>query len=114
VGHVKQWGLEADDTQSLRAQFYVPWMQMPDQYVAMTPSGAGMVVRSAGDEAGLFDSIRRASTQMSSQQVIFSSQTMEHLIADSLASQRFSVILLAVFAALAMGLATVGIYGVIS
>jgi predicted permease len=114
VGHVKQWGLEADDTQSLRAQFYVPWMQMPDQYVAMTPSGAGMVVRSAGSGAGLFDSIRRASTQMSSQQVIYGTQTMEQLIADSLASQRFSMILLAGFAALAMGLATVGIYGVIS
>ena len=73
-----------------------------------------MVVRSAGSEAGLFDSIRRASTQMSSQQVIFGAQTMEHLVADSLASQRFSMILLTVFAALAMGLATVGIYGVIS
>jgi predicted permease len=114
VGHVKQWGLEADDTESLRAQLYIPWMQMPDEYIAMTPSGAGMVVRSAGSEAGLFDSVRRASTQMSSQQVIFGAQKIDQLIADSLARQRFSMILLVVFAALALGLAMVGIYGVIS
>jgi len=114
VGHVKQWGLDVDDTQSLRAQLYIPCMQMPDEYVARAPSGAGMVVRSAGTDAGLFDSIRRASAQMSNQQVIYGTQTLDQLIADSLATQRFSMILLATFAALALGLATVGIYGVIS
>jgi predicted permease len=114
VGHVKQWGLDADDTQSLRAQFYIPCTQMPDQYIARAPSGAGMVVRSAGTEAGLLDSIRRISAQMSNQQVIFGAQTMDSLISDSLASRRFSMILLAVFAVLALVLAGVGIYGVIS
>jgi predicted permease len=114
VGHVKQWGLEAEDTQSLRAQIYVPWMQMPDQYIAMAPSGVGMVVRGGGTEAGLFDSIRHVSKQMSSQQVIYGTQRMEQLIANSLATQRFSMIMLAVFAALAMALAAVGIYGVTS
>jgi predicted permease len=114
VGHVKQWGLDADDTQSLRAQFYVPCMQMPDQYIARAPSGAGMVARSAGTEAGLLDSVRRISAQMSHQQVIFGSQTMDSLISDSLASRRFSMSLFAIFAVLALVLASVGIYGVIS
>ena len=114
VGHVKQWGLDADDTQSLRAQLYIPWMQMPDEYVARAPSGAGMVVRSARPDAALSDLIRRASAQMSNQQVIYGTQTMDHLISDSLATQRFSMILLAAFAALALVLASVGIYGVVS
>jgi len=114
VGHVKQWGLDADDTNSLRAQFYVPCMQMPDQYIASAPSGAGMVVRSSGADAGLFDTIRGASVQMSNQQVIYGKQTMDELITESLASQRFSMILLGVFALLALVLASVGIYGVIS
>jgi putative ABC transport system permease protein len=114
VGHVKQWGLDADDTNSLRAEFYVPWMQMPDQYVVGAASGAGMVVRASGTEAGLLDAIRRTSHQMSNQQVIYGMQTMDELIAESLSSQRFSMILLAVFASVALALASVGIYGVIS
>jgi predicted permease len=114
VGHVKQWGLDADDTQSLRAQLYVPWIQMPEEYVARAPSGAGMVVRSAGNGAGLFDAIRHASARMSNQQVIYGTQTMDELITESIATQRFSMILLAAFAALALVLASVGIYGVVS
>jgi ABC-type antimicrobial peptide transport system permease subunit len=51
---------------------------------------------------------------MSNQQVIFGTQTMDSVISDSVASQRFSMILLAVFAGLALTLAGVGIYGVIS
>ena len=113
VGHVKQWGLDADDSQALRAQFYIPWMQMPDEYIAMAPTGASMVVRS-GSGSGLLDSIHVASSQMSSEQVIFGAQTMEELIAESLATRRFSMILLAIFAGLALSLATIGIYGVTS
>ena len=51
---------------------------------------------------------------MSNQQVIFGAQTMDSLVSESVASQRFSMILLVVFAALALCLAAVGIYGVIS
>src|SRR5437773_11910424 len=45
---------------------------------------------------------------------MFSVQTMEEIIADSLAARRVSMIVLCVFAALALGLASMGIYGVIS
>jgi len=51
---------------------------------------------------------------MSNEQVIFGVQTMDELISRSLATQQFSMILLIVFASLALLLATVGIYGVIS
>ena len=114
VGHVKQWGLDTDDQQSLRSGLYIPCMQMPDAFVAMTPSGSAVLVRSDGSSSGLLDSIRHVSAQMSNQQVIYGAQTMDSLISDSLASRRFSMILLAVFAALALLLASVGIYGVTS
>jgi ABC-type antimicrobial peptide transport system permease subunit len=71
-------------------------------------------VRSDKFATGLLDSIRHVSQQMSSEQVIFSPQSMEAIIADSLAERRFSMILLGTFAALALLLASVGIYGVLS
>jgi predicted permease len=114
VGHVRQWGLATDDQQSLRSDLYIPCMQMPNDFVAMTPSGSALVVRTRDASAGLLDSIRHLSAQMSNQQVIFGAQTMDSLLSDSVASQRFSMILLVVFAALALLLAAVGIYGVIS
>ena len=114
VGHVKQWGLDTDDTEKLRAQFYIPCMQMPDAFVAMQASGSAVIVRSSKAGAGLLDSIRHASQQMSGEQIIFGPQSMDQIIADSLAQRRFSMILLGSFAALALLLASVGIYGVIS
>jgi predicted permease len=114
VGHVKQWGLDSDDHWQLRAQIYIPCMQTPDAFIVRQPSGSTVVVRSDEGTTGLLDSIRRVSQQMSSEQVIFGVQTMENVIADSLAERRFSMILLGSFAALALLLASIGIYGVIS
>jgi predicted permease len=114
VGHVKQWGLDMDDTQQLRAQFYLPCMQMPDGFIAMTPSGSAMIMRSDAAAAGLIDSIRHASQQVSNELVIFGPQSMDDMIAGSLARRRFSMILLVVFATVALLLASIGIYGVIS
>jgi len=114
VGHVKQWGLDMDDQQALRTQLYLSCMQMPDDFIGMIPSGTGVVVRSEGATPPLFDSIRHTSQQMSNQQVIYGAQTMDGIISGSLASRRFSMILLGVFATLALVLASIGIYGVIS
>ena len=114
VAHVKQWGLDMDDSQSLRAQLYLSWMQMPDSFVAMAPTGSAMVIRATSARPGLFDAIRQTSAQLSSQQIIYGAQSMDSIVASSLATRRFAMILLGAFAALALGLAVVGIYGVIS
>ncbi len=112
VGHVKQWGLDGGG-QSLQAQLYEPFRQ-----VSGNPSGVSVVVRAEGvagtTGAALFDSIRRAVQNQHSQNVIFTPQTMNEAIADSLAERRFSMTLLNAFAVVALLLASVGLYGVIS
>jgi predicted permease len=114
VGHVKQWGLDLDDFESLRSELYLPCMQMPDEFIAMAPSGSMAVIRSDSTSAGLVNAVRRGIAEMSSQQVMFDAQTMDSLIAQSLSSRRFSMILLLLFASLALLLASIGIYGVVS
>ena len=113
VGHVKQWGLDSDDTQQLRAELYIPEVQMPDDYIKAVSSTA-FVVRVAGDPAASFASVRHVAQEMSDQQVIYGEETMEQVVSRSIASHRFLMILLAAFAALAVILASVGIYGVVS
>jgi predicted permease len=114
VRHVKQWGLELDDSQVLRAQMYIPLMQTANDFIAMTPTGTPVVLRYEGAAPAILDSVRRISTQMNSEQVISGAQTMEEIVSDSLATRRFSMIVLAAFAALALLLASLGIYGVVS
>jgi len=113
VGHVKQWGLDRDDKEDLRAQLYTPFMQLTDQAMSLSVSGLGVIVRTQGT-APVFESIRRASRAISTQHVVFSPQTMDEIIDGSLAERQFTLILLAVFAGLALVLASVGIYGVVS
>jgi predicted permease len=114
VGHVKQWGLDADDNRVLRAQLYLPFMQMPDVAMALVPAGTSVVVRSNGTVPGLFDSIRHGVQEINSQHVVYSAETMDEIISSSLAARRFSMILFIAFASLALLLSSVGIYGVIS
>jgi len=113
VRHVKQWGLDTDDTQQLRAELYLPEVQMPDDYIKAVSSTA-FVIRVAGDPAASFGSIRRVAEGMSNQQVIYGEETMERVVSRSIGSHRFVMILLAAFATLAVILASVGIYGVVS
>jgi predicted permease len=109
VGHVKQWSLDADEKQSLQAQLYLPFRQLG------VPSRVSVVMRGkGGSESTLFDAVRRVVQSQHSQNVVFGAQTLNEVIADSLAAQRFSMMLLNAFAVVALALASVGLYGVIS
>jgi predicted permease len=116
VGHVNQWGLDSDLKEELRAQIYFSCLQMPDDYIVGVPGGGGtfMAVRSALPAEQLVDALRRTSREINSDQAVYNVQTMDSVISASLAARRFSMILLASFAGLALLLSSIGIYGVVS
>jgi predicted permease len=113
VRHVRQWGLDADSGE-LQAQLYRPFMQLSDGAMKQAPSGVSYALRFSPTAHTGFDAIRRRLQQANAEQAVYTPQTMDEIISTTLATRRLSMILLTTFAVLALTLASIGIYGVIS
>jgi len=98
---VRQKGLHADP----RAEAYVCYTQWPSRY-------ASLIVRGAVDPAGLETALRRQALAIDPDVPPYEVKTMRAVLDGSLASRRFNMTLLALFATLAVLLAAVGLYGV--
>ncbi len=114
VGHIKQWGLNESSSSPILAQCYLAISQLPDQFVPLMAGKIGVMLRTQSQPESLTGSIRHTIEHVNSQAVMYDTETMEGILSDSLSAQRFSMILMAIFAALALIMASVGIYGVIS
>ena len=114
VGHVKHWGLDADDTSKIRDQIYFPVWQIPDKFMSEAVAGLSLVLRTAPEPLSLVPAVRARVAGPTEDQPMFAVRTMEQLIANGLAERRFTMLLLIIFAACALLLAAVGIYGVMS
>jgi len=114
VAHIKQWGPGADEKSTIQAQFYYPFMQLPEKLMPMVANSVAVVLRTEGDPAAIMGPVRRAVDQIDPREVVYSVQTMDDVIVGSLAARRLTMILLGAFAGLALVLSCVGVYGVIS
>ena len=112
VGHAKQFGL-TEGGKDGEPQLYYASMQVPDKFIFFW-THAGFVVRTKGEPLAMVAAIRAMLEKMNSQQNIYGVLTLERIVSDSVASQRFTMILLGIFAVLALVLASIGIYGVTS
>jgi putative ABC transport system permease protein len=114
VHHVKQWGLDADPGSAIEAQVYYPFMQLPEKLMPMVADAVAVVLRARSDPTEVMAAVRRAVGALEPSDVIYRVQTMDDVVASSFAARRLSMILLSGFSMLALALACVGIYGVIS
>jgi putative ABC transport system permease protein len=103
VADVRQKGLHTDP----RPECYVPYAQAPSRY-------ATLVLRSGLDATGLAASVGREVRAVDRDVPVYEVKTMREVLDGSLASRRFNMALLALFAAMAVLLASVGLYGVLA
>ena len=103
VGNVHHEGLDSDPLPTM----YVPYRQ--DIF-----SGMWLVARTNGDPAQLTSTVRQTVREIDPALPAFSISPLENVISDSVAQRRFSMLLLGVFALIALFLAAVGLYGVVA
>jgi predicted permease len=113
VGHVQHWqvGLSSPFLQN---QSYVSIYQVQDRWMTTIDTWTWVVVRTPLDASIVLPEIRKAVYSSSSDQTVYHAQSMAEIVSESMSPQRFPLILLGSFAGLALLLASIGIYGVIS
>jgi predicted permease len=114
VGHVRYWGLASDDQAHVRAQIYYPFGQVPDALLRRWSELMSIAVRTTVPPLTIVKPLRREIRGVANDQVLYGVHTMEELAGESVARQRFLLLLFGVFAALALLLACTGIYGVLA
>jgi ABC-type antimicrobial peptide transport system permease subunit len=113
VGHVKHWGLTGDKVWT-QNQLYFPFYQITDDWMPVMHITTTFVVRTPLDPATVMPAIKKAVYEAGSDQPVYGVRTMQEIVSESMSSQRFPMMLLGAFAGLALLLASVGTYGVIS
>jgi len=105
VGDVRQSGLTEQ-----KLEFYVPYAQERRSFMAPRD----LVVRTRGDASSVAAAVRQAVWSVDKDQPVSNVRTLDQVFAAAISRERFQALLLGLFAALALLLACVGLYGVIS
>jgi putative ABC transport system permease protein len=109
VGDVKQ----SFDAGS-KAEFFVPYSQFPDPVLTGMYLNVALVARTTGEPAAVVPTVRAALREIDPNQPLVNVRTMETAMAGTVAQPRLQMLLLLVFAGVAVALAIVGVYGVMA
>jgi putative ABC transport system permease protein len=109
VGDMKQ-SFEA----ASKAEMFVPYGQYPDPILSGMYLNTALIVRTTGNPVDATASVRSAIREIDPALPLVNVRTMEGAIAGTVAQPRLQMLLLAIFAGVAVVLATVGVYGVMA
>ena len=114
AGHVKHFGLDTDSQSKIQYQFYMPFLQVPDPFIGLLGTNITLLARTQPDPMSMAGAIKKEVLAVDKDQPVNNVRTMEQILSASISQQRFSMLLLGIFAGVALLLAAVGIYGVMS
>src|SRR5215510_14076171 len=112
VRHVEPYGLDRLEAGAGPAQFYTNFNQTPMQ--SLSRGAINLLTRTEAEPLNLASAVRGKIAALNKDQAVFNVRTMEQIVAQSVAARRFSMLLLTVFALVALALASLGIYGLMS
>ena len=112
VGNVREAGLNRGEI----GVMYIPQSQVPEGITTLASSVLPLswLVRTAGDPLSLRAAIEREIRSIGDTIPITQEQTMEQVVAQSVAREHFNMVLLSVFAGIALLLAAIGVYGLMA
>jgi putative ABC transport system permease protein len=110
VGDVRHTALDVE----VKPETYYHYLQIPPHWMSFAEGTIWLVIRTDSDPASMTSAVRREVHSLDPNLPVYNVSTMEELVQGSVAQARFRTFLLAVFAALALILALIGLYGVMS
>ena len=112
VRHVEQDNLDGSAIRT--PQFYLSFNQLPAERWPGSVRRVNLLTRTDVEPASLASTVRDQIARLNKDQAVFNVKTMDQIVSQSLASRRFSMLLLSAFAIVALALASIGIYGMLS